>query len=372
MEAFVVIGNGAAGRAAADELVRGGAGRVVLIGREHPVPISRPGLMYRAMGAMRTSDLELGVPERVEAVFGEVVAWSPVERWVELASGKRVNFDHVIWAVGAVARRFPGPVTVPEMHLQSLGDAEALAGAEVGRWAVVGGGLVGAELAEWGRGRGAETHWVVRDGRLWERWLRLEESVALEKRVAHHGVRLHLGVELNALAPVLPLPGGEVAVDAVGVAIGVEPARWPGEWAGTWPGVHAVGDASSWDGAMRAGRNVALRLTGRPELPDPVVREERLRCFDRAVTVLERAQPVAEWGWLDAAQARSLRVGTDAAGRWVRVTAMGWKLRANRVAEVLQQGLASDQIPVHPLFNEPEGTRLPVDAWSQLQPLPAP
>lgn len=368
----MVIGNGAAGRAVAEELVRGGGRRVTLIGREHPVPISRPGLMYRAMGAMRTADLELPVPAEVEAVHGEVVAWSPDERWVQLVDGCRWGFDQLVWAIGAVARAFPGEVSVRTLGLQSLGDAEALAEAQVRRWAVVGGGLVGAELAEWGRGRGAETHWVVRDARLWSRWLRPEESEALERRVTGHGVCLHLGVELAALAPVLDVPGGAVEVDAVGLAIGVEPAPLPGGRAGEWPGVHRLGEAKSWDEAIRSGRNLGRQLTGRPAVPPPQVAEERLRCFDRSVTWLERAVPEREFGWLDAAQARSLRVGTDAAGRWVRVVAMGWKLRSNRVAEALKQGLSSDQIPVHPLFNEPEGTRLPIASWSDLQPLPAP
>lgn len=363
VEAHVIIGNGVAGRAVAEELVAGGVKRVVLIGREHPVPISRPGLMYRAMGAMRTADLELPVPAGVEAKWGEVVAWSAADRWVEVKGGERLAFAELIWAAGSVSRPFPGPVSVPCYHLQTLADAETLAGLRPKRWGVVGGGLVGAELAEWGRSRGAETHWFVRDARLWSDWLNVGESEALMKRVEGFGVQLHMGVALSALGPQV----GGVEVDAVGVAIGVDPAPVLGHAAH----VHVLPQAKSWEEAQRTGRSLGRTLTGRPPVPMPRVVEERLRCFDRSVAVLAVAPPVRELGWLDAEQARSLRIGVDAAGRLIRVAAMGLKLRANRVREALEAGLSFDQIPVTALFNEPEGTRLPIEEWAQLQPVKA-
>jgi hypothetical protein len=370
VERFVIIGNGPAGRAVAEELAAAGAGEVVLIGREHPVPFSRPGLIYLALGAMRVADLELPIPLGVQAVKGEAVAWSPEGRWVELADGRREAFTQVIWAVGARARKFPGAVdpAFPVFSLQTLGDGQTLSPLYPRRWGVVGGGLVGAEMAEWGVARGAETHWWVREPRLWADRLSEAESAALAARVRGFGVNLHLGTSVGALGKPVATSSGTFEVDAVGVAIGVEPVPVPGGAAGA----HVVGDAAgrgagSWSEAVREGRDLGRQLAGQPALERPSYRDDRSRCFDRSVTVLSARPPAHEVEAVDARTCRSIRLGFDEQGRWVQVVAMGWKLRADRIGRAFEAGLERrDLVQMRPFFNEPEGTRLPEKEWLQL------
>ena len=379
MERFVIIGNGPAGRAAAAALAASRSGEVVLIGREHPVPFSRPGLIYRAMGAMRDADLELPVPGGVQAVHGEVVAWSPEERWVELAGGRREPFSQVIWAVGAKARPFPGTVDpgFPVFSLQEWGDAQTLSHQHPRSWGVVGGGLVGAELVEWGVGRGAETNWWVREPHLWSERLTEEESSALARRVRGFGVHLHLATPVHRLGSPVVTAKGEFQVEAAGVAIGVVPNAIPGDACSLdaiahVPHAHAIGDVApdgprSWEAAARAGRELGMRLAGKPFSASPPFSDDRTRCFDRTVTTLTARTPAWEVSTVDARTARSLRLGFDEQGRWVRAVAMGWKLRSHAIKAAFAAGAPVDALAdARPFFNEPEGTRLPHDAWAQL------
>lgn len=330
------------------------------------------------MGAMRDADLELPVPLGVRAVLGEVMDWSPENRWVELATGERFAFDHVVWAVGAQARRFEGAIApgFPVYALQTIGDAHALAEASPARWGVVGGGLVGAELAEWGVGRGAATHWWVREERLWEGRLNVEESAALARRVRGFGVQLELGTSALSLGWPVVTTRGAADVDAVGVAIGVEPAPIPGGHGladlAAMPGVHAVGDVAtserrSWAAASADGRALGRALTGVGGAPRPVGIDDRVRCFDRTVTLLSCGEVEGEVGYVDEEGGRSLRLGWDAEGRWVRAVSMGWKLRADRIKSAFAAGFrARDVLDGRRFFNEPEGTKLPLETWSNL------
>lgn len=378
MERYVIIGNGPAGRAAAAALASARAGEVVLIGREHPVPFSRPGLIYRAMGAMRDADLELPIPPGVEAVHGEVEDWDPGSKEVTLADGRRMPYTQVIWAVGAQARPFPGAVEpgFPVFSLQEWGDAQILSHQRPRSWGVVGGGLVGAELVEWGVGRGAETHWWVREPHLWSERLTPDESAALTSRVRGFGVNVHLGTTVEQLGRPVLTSNGAFEVDATGVAIGVVPNAIPGGF--SWdqiarlPNAHAIGDVApegprSWEEATRAGRELGMRLAGAACSPAPPIEDDRTRCFDRTVTTLTARKPHWEVSTVDPRTARSLRLGFDEQGRWVRVVAMGWKLRAHAIKAAFAAGYSVDALADgRPFFNEPEGTRLPLVAWAEL------
>ena len=157
-------------------------------------------------------------------------------------------------------------------------------------------------------------------------------------------------------------------LDAVGVAIGVEPVPVPGGA----DGAHVVGDAAgrgagSWSEAVREGRDLGRQLAGRPAVERPSYRDDRSRCFDRSVTVLSARPPAHEVEAVDARTCRSIRLGFDEQGRWVQVVAMGWKLRADRIGRPFEAGLERrDLLQMRPFFNEPEGTRLPEKEWLQL------
>lgn len=378
MEAFVIIGNGPAGTAVAQALLDSGAHQVTIIGQEHPLPFSRPGLMYYAMGAMRQADLHLDVPQRAKVIEGLVVHWSPEEGWVELADQTRIHFNHLIWAIGAQPRPFKGIVdpSFPVYHLQTMDDASMLRNLKPKRWGVLGGGLVGAELTEWGASRCEDVHWWVREPHLWSALLNPEESQALVKRIESFGVKVHVGAEVKSIGFPVETSRGAFQVDAIGVAIGVESTPIPGGYSlkdlAAFSNVHAVGDVAevgrrSWAKAALAGKSLGRQLMGQKPLPLPGLHEERTRCFDRSVVLVERNAPATEKSFLDVHGARSIRLGFDEEGRWVKLVAMGWRMRVDRVSALILQGkMAHELPPAEALFNEPEGTALPMKQWKSI------
>jgi hypothetical protein len=264
----------------------------------------------------------------------------------------------------------------PVFSLQEWGDAQILSQQHPRTWGVVGGGLVGAELVEWGVGRGAETHWWVREPHLWSERLTPDESAALTARVRGFGVNVHLGTTVERLGRPVVTSIGAFEVDAAGVAIGVVSSAIPGGFTADQiadlPQAHAIGDLApegprSWEAATRAGRELGMRLAGAAFSPAPPIEDDRTRCFDRTVTTLTALKPHWEVSTVDPRTARSLRLGFDEQGRWVRVVAMGWKLRAHAIKAAFAAGTSVDALADgRPFFNEPEGTRLPLDAWAEL------
>lgn len=378
MERVVIIGNGAAGRACAEVLAPVEHCEVVLIGREHPLPISRPGLIYRALGAMRNADLELPVPRNVRCLYGEVIHWSATERWVELDSGERITFDQLVWAIGATARAFQGEQSesLPVFRLQELADAEALSRISFQRWGVVGGGLIGAEMSEWGVAKCGETHWWTNDPYLWAGRLNAEEGEALVRRVRSFGVIVHLNDPVHGLAGQVQARSGTYEVDGVGLAIGVESAVLPGTWQpntpSPWSWVHAIGDVTksmgrSWQAATWEGRALGRQILGLPLEKRTRGLDERSRCFDRTVTSLRLEEPIAESGFVDVDHARSVRVGWNEQGQWVSLTAMGWRVRSTQLLLDMARGCPIQSLPApQAVFFEPEGTSLPKGQWNHL------
>lgn len=155
LDHIAVIGGGVAGVSAVRELRhRGFAGSVTLIdGERHPYdrpPLSKDFLLGKA----GEEDLALAKSEwyqqaSIEMRLGSRAVGIRPDGTVELADGTTVSADAVILTLGATARSFPG-VQHPSVHvLRTMDDARRLklrlrSGS---RLAIVGGGLIGAEVA---------------------------------------------------------------------------------------------------------------------------------------------------------------------------------------------------------------------------------
>jgi NADPH-dependent 2,4-dienoyl-CoA reductase/sulfur reductase-like enzyme len=96
---------------------------------------------------------------------------------------------------------------------------------------VVGGGLIGVELAEMLHCRGIGVTMLVREPRLWGNVLPEKEAGLLQRHIAGHGIVLRTGAELDALMDdgagrvkeVRTTTGEVLPAGFVGIAIGVSP-----------------------------------------------------------------------------------------------------------------------------------------------------
>ena len=165
-ETVLIVGAGLAGSRCAETLRASGFdGRVVLVGDEPVAPYERPALSKEFLAGSRT-DEELLL--RSVSYLGErgitlltgrrVARVDPHRRVAALSDGYELAWDALVLATGVRSRRLPGASPEGVHTLRTLADASALRhDIRPGvRLAIVGGGLIGGEVASTARSLGAE------------------------------------------------------------------------------------------------------------------------------------------------------------------------------------------------------------------------
>jgi NADPH-dependent 2,4-dienoyl-CoA reductase/sulfur reductase-like enzyme len=237
---YVVLGNGVAGIEAALALrARDDGARMTIVSAEHDHFFSRPALMYVFAGQTSLRDTEpydrrLYERMRFERVSRRVASLDAKGRALVFEDGSRLGYDKLLLAVGSVARRAPWPgAEGPGLHsFVTLHDLEALdRDAKRGmRAAVVGGGLIGVEVAEVLHDRGLHVTFVIREGWYFPVALDRNEATLVAEHLREHGVDVRLGASVEAIEreegrirSVRLAGGGDVAADLVVATIGVVP-----------------------------------------------------------------------------------------------------------------------------------------------------
>jgi len=249
-ERIVIIGAGAAGHAAAEQLrLRGYKGQVVMIGADSAGPVDRPNLSkdYLAGNAP-----EEWIPLRPGEWFGEhgielvtgtrVAAIDAAKRMVTCENGRSWQYDRLLIATGAEPVKLPiAGADGPRVHyLRTLDDSRRIIDAAKGgkRAVVVGASFIGLEVAASLRARGLEVHVVAPDEVPLERVMGKELGSYLKALHEEHGVAFHLGRKPQSIADggagatVKLDDGSDVACDFVVIGVGVRPAVQIAEKAG--------------------------------------------------------------------------------------------------------------------------------------------
>jgi NADPH-dependent 2,4-dienoyl-CoA reductase/sulfur reductase-like enzyme len=237
---YVIVGNGVCGMEAALALrQRDAESRISLVSDEHDHFFSRPALMYVFAGQTRLQDTEpydRQLYERLgfERIRGRVATVDTVGRALVFEDGRRVGYDKLLLAVGSKARKAPWPGSEgPGLHyFVTLRDLEALDGdARKGAHAVViGGGLIGVEVAEILHDRGLHVTFVIRQNWYFPLALDGRESALVSEHMRAHGVdvRLTAAVEEILRGPdgrprAVRVDGSLLPTDLVVASIGVVP-----------------------------------------------------------------------------------------------------------------------------------------------------
>jgi 3-phenylpropionate/trans-cinnamate dioxygenase ferredoxin reductase subunit len=171
----VIVGAGHAGTALAGLLRQGGhRGEIVLFGEEHDLPYQRPPLSKKFGGddfehALRPA--EFFVEQAITWCPGDrVTSLDPARKRIALDGGRAVDYDFLVLATGARARRLtvPGARAEGVLGLRTLGDARRLRAMLAGarKLAIVGGGYIGLEVAAAAGVMGVEVTVLERESRL--------------------------------------------------------------------------------------------------------------------------------------------------------------------------------------------------------------
>ena len=240
-QSAVIVGAGLAGLRVAEALREAGfAGRVILIGDEPHPPYDRPPLSKSVLEAKSAEDRIALSPEgALDSIEVELRLGHPVtlidraRREVEIEGGERLSYDRLVLATGSCVRTLDLlPLGMPRVHyLRGLDDARRLREALAGRprLAVVGGGVIGLEVAATARGLGCGVTVIEAADRLMGRAASPTISDYMRRRHAAEGVKLRLGAAVadaraDGGAIALTLSSGErLAADRVVVGVGVTP-----------------------------------------------------------------------------------------------------------------------------------------------------
>jgi len=237
---FVIVGNGVAGVEAVLALrQREASARISLVSDEHDHLFSRPALMYVFCGQLdlrATEPYDRGLYERMgfERVRGRVKRLDTSAKVLELEDGKALGYDRLLLAVGSKGRPAPWPGAAgPGLHyFVNLRDLEGLDGAaKAGQRAVViGGGLIGVEVAEILKHRGLHVSFVIRENWYFPLALDSNESALVAEHMRHEGVEVRLGGNVGGISRSLEgrvrgvmVDGKELPCDLVVASIGVVP-----------------------------------------------------------------------------------------------------------------------------------------------------
>ena len=234
----VVIGSGLGGVTVAETLAKSGTHDVTLVTAETLGYYSRPRLSHGM--ALADQAAEKILMKRYEALPFAVLAGTTVERIdrqnqrVVLQSGKTLDYDVLVLATGSAARVPPPLVkcegfltlnSLDELHKLRARRREALGRGATPRWAIVGGGLIGSELASDLRKAGDEVTIFHREPRLIELILTEAQSRALHEHFVRAGVDVRYRQDVRSVSAheVVTAEGPVGPFDGVVVATGFAP-----------------------------------------------------------------------------------------------------------------------------------------------------
>ncbi|MBY5790720.1 FAD-dependent oxidoreductase [Rhizobium leguminosarum] len=314
MSGILIIGASHSGVAAATALRTAKYdGCIKLVTQENVLPYHRPPLSKEALSRDEFTPTLLRpasfyASNEIDLVQGvKIVELNLEERYASAENGDRFSYDRLILAQGAEPRRLPPSVDAGAVahYLRTYEDLAALkARLSAARSVViVGGGLIGMEIAAIALAKGLEVTVIEAGPRLMERTVSKSIANYLLDRHLNKGLQIRLGSAVSSIrrdedrsVDLVTLGGGEqIEADIVVVAIGAAPHEKLARDAGlkvengilvseaglsSDPAVYAVGDCSAWydpdlgrhirNEAVNPGQDqakiVALAITG-TELP---------------------------------------------------------------------------------------------------------
>lgn len=240
MQHIVIIGNGISGVTAARHIRKLSDHRVTIISSETQHFFSRTALMYIYMGHMKfehTKPYEDGFwkKNRIELVYNHVERVNTSEKKLVLKSGQELPFDVLVIATGSQSNKFgwPGQHLKGVQGLYSYPDLKQMEEQTRGvqHAVVVGGGLIGVEMAEMLRSRKIAVTMLVRESAFWNNVLPQPEAQLISRHVRSHHVELKHETELKVIEgddhgrvrAVVTTAGERIACQFVGLTVGVSP-----------------------------------------------------------------------------------------------------------------------------------------------------
>ncbi|WP_028376508.1 NAD(P)/FAD-dependent oxidoreductase [Leeuwenhoekiella sp. MAR_2009_132] len=243
MEDIVIVGNGIAGVTAARHLRKNSDKKITIISAESDHFFSRTALMYVYMGHMRFKDLKpyedkFWVKNRIHLKNAYVEKVDDTNQTLILAGGEKLTYDKLILATGSIPAKYgwEGQDLNGVQGLVSKQDLEQLEKTAPNnqicpKAVIVGGGLIGVEMAEMLHTRKIDVTILVREHAFWSGVLPDGEANMISRHIISHGINLRHEEELDKILDdgkgnvraILTKKGEELPCNLVGITTGVKP-----------------------------------------------------------------------------------------------------------------------------------------------------
>lgn len=240
MEHIVIIGNGIAGITTARHIRKQSDKKITVISAETDHFFSRTALMYIYMGHMtyeHTKPYEdwFWKKNKIDLLRAYVNNIDTKNKVLALDNGNTLNYDKLVLAVGSKPNKFgwPGQDLKAVQGLYSYQDLESMEkySPDTKRAVIVGGGLIGIEMAEMFLSRGIKVTFLVREGRFWGGVLPKEEGELVSRHIKEHHVDLRFNTELKEILSdengraraIITKNNEEIECQFVGLTAGVSP-----------------------------------------------------------------------------------------------------------------------------------------------------
>ena len=308
MEHIVILGNGISGITAARHIRKRSDKKITVISAESDYFFSRTALMYVYMGHMQWNHLKpyedwFWKKNRIDLKTGWVQQIDFAQKTLHFKNGETLDYDKLVLATGSIPNKFgwEGENLEGAQGLVSKQDLELLEKntKNCKKAVVVGGGLIGVELAEMLRTRNIAVTMLVREKAFWHSVLPFENAKMIAEHIKSHGIDLRTETELDKIIPdengrvkaIMTKSGEQIDCQLVGLCAGVRPnidflkdsglASNKGILVNSYletniPNVYAIGDCAEqqeaigqrkpveavWYTGRMMGETLALTLTG--------------------------------------------------------------------------------------------------------------
>ncbi len=238
---LVIIGNGITGTTVARYVRKVKDWDITVISSETKYFFSRTALMYIYMGHMKyehTKPYEDWFWDKndINLVYDHVTDINIDKKELELRNAAPIGYDKLVIATGSNPNKFgwPGQDLDGVQGLYSYQDLQLMEKntKNIDRAAIVGGGLIGVEVAEMLLTRKISVTFLVRETNYWDNALPKEEAQLVNREIRRHNhIDLHLETELKEILPdengraraVVTKGGDEFSCQFVALTPGVHP-----------------------------------------------------------------------------------------------------------------------------------------------------
>ena len=240
MKNIVIIGNGIAGVTAARHIRKLSDAKITIISAETKYFYSRTALMYVFMGHMPFKNTQpyedwFWKKNKIDLIQDFVISVETESKKIILADKSEITYDSLLIATGSTPNKFgwPGQDLKGVQGLYSKQDLDTLEenAKNCQRAVIVGGGLIGIEMAEMLHSRNIAVTFLVREKSFWDGVLPAEESAMVNKEILENHIDLKLETNLveiisdeNGHAKAVVTDKGEtIECSIVGLTAGVKP-----------------------------------------------------------------------------------------------------------------------------------------------------